>query len=256
MNKCYYLFLLICLSFSCENELGNSTKYPIKQSHSHDHPHDNDIHHDHTHEKAVEIKSSLKETLAANPKGSSIYSSENRSDWQRPHLVINHLGNLKGKVLADIGAGPAGYFSAIIASETNVEKVIALDIDNGALEFIDKLAEKNPDQLGGRIETRLAAPQDSKLKNEEADVILISNTLTYIEDKISYLSKLKSAMPTGGRIVIVDYKMKEIPSMFPPASERIPLYEMEQIVDNSGFKRIVSDDLTLQFQYVIVALNP
>ncbi len=254
MNNCYYLILLICLFLSCENELGNSTKYPIKQSHSHQH-HDG-TEHDHKHEKASEIKRSLKETLAGNPNDKSIYSSKNRSDWQRPDLVINHLGSLNGKVLADIGAGPAGYFSAIIASETNVEKVIALDIDQGSLDFINKLVRENPSQLGGKIETRLAEPQNSKLNDKEADVILISNTLTYIEDKISYLTKLKASMPTGGRLVIVDYKMKEIPNMFPPSSERIPLYEMEQIVDNSGFKRIVSDDLTLQFQYVIVALNP
>lgn len=254
MNNCYYLMILILLFLSCENEYGNSTKYPMKQSHAHDHEHGAD--HDHANEKAVEIKSSLRETLAKNPSGNSIYSSENRSDWQRPHLVINHLGNLEGKTLADIGAGPAGYFSAKIASETKVKKVIALDIDQEALDFINKLAENNPTQLGGKIETRLAETQNSKLKDQEADVILISNTLTYIEDKISYLSKLKAAMPAGGRLVIVDYKMKEIPNMFPPSSERIPLYEMEQIVDNSGFKRIVTDDLTLQFQYVIVALNP
>jgi len=254
MNNCYFLMILIFLFLSCENEYGNSTKYPIKQTHSHDHSNGED--HDHSSDKAVEIKSSLKETLSQNPPDNSIYSSKNRSDWQRPHLVINHLGNLEGKTLADIGAGPAGYFSAIIASETNVKKVIALDIDQDALDFINKLATNNPKQLGGKIETRLAESQNSKLKNNEADVILISNTLTYIEDKISYLSKLRSSMPAGGRLVIVDYKMKEIPNMFPPSSERIPLYEMEQIVDNSGFKRIVSDDLTLQFQYVIVALNP
>ena len=63
-------------------------------------------------------------------------------------------------------------------------------------------------------------------------------------------------MPVGGRLVIVDYKMKEIPDIFPPQSDRIPLYQMEDLIDDAGYKRVVTDDNSLQYQYIIVALNP
>ncbi len=249
--KIYFsLIIILFIAFSCKNDFNSSQKYPIKQTHSHDHDH-GDEHHEHAH--PVNINNPLNTKVT---KTGSIYGSENRDTWQRPDLIINHFGNLKGKKLADIGAGPTGYFSFIIASNTNVEKVIALDIDQKALDFMGGIIEDNAQTLEGKVETRLVGATDAQLKEEEVDVILISSTLTFIDDKVAYLKALRTAMPTGGKLVIVDHKMKEIPAMFPPVGQRIPLFEMEQIIDKAGFKRIVTDDTSLQFQYVVVALNP
>lgn len=236
------------LCFACKNDFDNSQKYPIKQSHSHEHTHgENEEGHDLHINKPANIDSK---------KNSGIYGSANRDTWQRPDLIINHLGNLEGKIMADIGAGPTGYFSFVIASNTNVKKVLALDIDQKALDFMEEIVDQNQHSLKGKLETRLVSSGDAKLNKEEVDVILISSTLTFIEDKVNYLKALRTAMPTGGRLVIVDHKMKEIPEMFPPVNQRIPLYKMEEIIDEAGFKRIVTDDTSLQFQYVVVALNP
>ena len=255
MIRIYLAVFYLVLCFSCRNDFNQSQKYPIKQTHTHEHAHDHSHEHgdhgEHSHEAHVHSKVNIDPN-----KNSGIYGSENRDTWQRPDLIINHLGNLEGKVLADIGAGPTGYFSFVIGSNTNVKKVLALDIDQSALEFMEKVIDRNKETLEGKIETRLVSSNDPKLKTEEVNVILISSTLTFIDDRVAYLKNLRKSMPTGGRLVIVDYKMKEIPEMFPPVEQRIPLYQMEQIVDDAGFKRIVTDDTSLQFQYVVVALNP
>ena len=47
--------------------------------------------------------------------------------WHSPRLLIQQLGNLEDKIIANIGAGPYGYFSFELADEE--KKVIAIDID-------------------------------------------------------------------------------------------------------------------------------
>jgi len=232
--------------------MGTGKRYPIEQTHGHSHQYS-----DHNHEDEEDHLFHI-ENPAQDIAGfeGNIYASANRSLWQRPELIVQHLGNLEGKTLADIGAGPIGYFSLIVAANTQVKKVLALDIDQEALDLINKSKLNYNNIPDDKLETRLVKADDPLLGDKEVEVILISSTLTYIENKKSYLMNLRKSLPVGGRLVIVDYKMKEIPDMFPPRSQRLPLYEMEDLVDESGFKRIRSDDVSLKDQYIIVALNP
>ncbi len=244
--------LLICLLFfiaSCDNSLGPGKRYPIEQTHGHSHQHSDKNHH-HDSETEIGVENPIKDITGFED---NIYASANRSLWQRPELVIQHLGNLEGKTMVDIGAGPIGYFSFIAATHTKVEKVLALDIDEEAIDWMNK--EANTESYK-KIETKLVQPDDPQLGDQIVDVVLIASTLTYIDDKKGYLMKLRKNMPVGGRLVILDYKMKEIPKAFPRRAERLPLFEMEDIVDSAGFKRTLSDDHSLKFQYIIVAINP
>src|SRR6185503_20441625 len=43
-----------------------------------------------------------------------VYESADRVIWQKPDLVIDQLGKVEGKIVADLGAG-TGYFSRRIA---------------------------------------------------------------------------------------------------------------------------------------------
>lgn len=244
------LFSLLLIFFSCDNK-GPGKRYPIEQTHGHKH-NDNDYDHSHQEESTYGVNNPVKDIASSED---NAFASANRDLWQNPGLILRHLGILENKTLADIGAGPVGYFSFIIAKYTKVNKVLALDIDQKVIDDIENY-KINLNYSQDRIETRLVKPNDPLLKENEVDVVLISSTLTYIDDKIAYLQNLREKLPTAGRLVIVDYKMKEIPDAFPPRSERIPLFEMEEIVDKSGFKRIVTDDISLDFQYIIVALKP
>ncbi len=247
------LFCCLVLLFSCDNSMGPGKRYPIEQTHGHNHKSYEDEHnHDDEHATSFGVSSPIKDIT--NSEGNA-FASSTRDLWQKPGIVLNHLGNLENKTMADIGAGPIGYFSFTVAKYTPVSKVLALDIDKDAIDIMAKEIKKDKD-FQNRVETRLVKPNDPLLKENEVDVILISSTMTYIKDKVDYLIKLKEKLPDAGRLVIVDHKMKEIPEEFPPQSQRIALYEMEEIIDKAGFKRIVTDDISLDFQYIIVALKP
>ena len=148
------------------------------------------------------------------------YVNTNRVIWQKPEVVINLLGDISGKTIADIGAG-TGFFALRLAPKA--EKVIAIDIDSRFVDHIDsvKILEL-PEQSQDKLETRLALPNDPKLAEAEADVIIIVNTFIYIKDKPAYLQTLRTAIAEGGQLLIIDFKKKRTP-LGPPSSLRMPL---------------------------------
>ena len=179
---------------------------------------------------------------------------EIRDIWQRPDLILERMGDLKGKVVTDIGAGPVGYFSLRILGQRDVKKVIAIDIDQEALSFIDKAAKKLlPESKLERLETRLVPPNDPSLQPEETDVVLIVNTCTYLPDRMDYFTRLHRSLNSGGRLLIVDFKNKNLPGM--KTGRTIPLGVIESELMEAGYEIEESDDTSLEFQYIVTAIK-
>jgi SAM-dependent methyltransferase len=178
------------------------------------------------------------------------YENTNRVIWQKPEVVINLLGDLSDKVVADVGAG-RGYFSLRLAPKT--KKVIAIDIDSRFIDHIDSIKMfELPEDAQDKLETRLALPNDPKLEAGEADVILIVNTFIYIKDKLDYLQRLSDAMPEGGQLLIIDFKKKRTP-LGPPSDIRLPLYEVENMLIEAGYTDVSANDTVLDYQYIVTA---
>lgn len=177
-------------------------------------------------------------------------SNVGRAIWQKPGLVIEKLGDISDKVIADIGAG-TGYFSFKLALKA--KKVIAIEIEQGLLDYIDSTKVMLPEDKRSRIETRLASPDDPHLKPGEVDIILIINTIAYIKNIPQYLQTLKKGLKKDGQIMIIDYKMKRLPINSPPKSERVYLDYLEDVLLDGGYKLLKVDDTSLDYQYIIKA---
>lgn len=178
------------------------------------------------------------------------YEAKDRVFWQKPDLVIDRLGDLSEKTVADIGAG-SGYFARRLASKA--KHIIAIDIDEQFIQFMDsiKLVEL-PVEAQSRFETRLATPEDSKLRPEEADVVILVNTYIYIPKRVEYLTRLKQGLKKGGTIVIVDFKKKRMPVQTPPDELRLPLHQVENELEEAGYTWLASDDTSLDYQYIVI----
>lgn len=173
--------------------------------------------------------------------------------WHSPRLLIQQLGNLENKVIANIGAGPYGYFSFELADEA--KKVIAIDIDAQAIRFIDSTRLLIlPPSLQNRLEPRLVEPDNPKLRFEEVDVVTIRETYAYLPNRIEYLKILKKGIKDGGKLLIVDFKMRQLPSG-PPQSEKVPLYQVERDLEEAGYKIVLVDDKSFAYQYMIIAMK-
>jgi len=179
----------------------------------------------------------------------SNYENEDREYWQRPDEVIRSLGDLSDKVVADIGAG-TGYFTLRILPKA--KKVIAIDIDPRMTKFIEELKTQLDEEFSEKLEIRLADADDPKLNMTEVDIIFLSNTYAYIENRPAYLKSLTTKLKPGGKVVIVDFKKKQIP-VHPDQADRVALFEVERELIQAGYDIDKSDDRTLLYQYILEA---
>ncbi len=177
------------------------------------------------------------------------YESADRVIWQKPDLVIQQLGNVEGKVVADLGAG-TGYFSRRIAYKGAT--VIAIDIDPKAIQWMEEQKARFPLELRNRLIIRQAKANDPKLNPNEVDIVLLVNTYSYIQDRVAYFSKLKEAIRAGGHVIIIDFKKKETP--FGPAiEERVDTKDVEKELKEAGYTLLTIDNESLDYQYIIKA---
>lgn len=178
------------------------------------------------------------------------YEDPERSDWQNPELVLEKLGDLQGKVVADIGAG-TGYFTFRMAEKGAT--VIAIDIDERFLGYIDeRKAELQHIIPEDRVHTRASLEDDPLLASEEADAALLVNTYHFLDDRVTYLQKVRAGLKPGGRMVIVDYKTGEMP-VGPPEPLKIAPETVVEELRSAGFGQVEIDQSGLQFQYIISA---
>lgn len=173
-----------------------------------------------------------------------------RVAWQKPELVIKMLGDLSNKTVADIGAG-TGYFAFRLSFRA--EKVIAIDIDPTMIQLMEAFKLNLDEEVQERFETRLTTEDNPGLTSNEVDVVIIINTIGYIENQKEYLASLHQGLKKDGRIMIVDFKMKRLPISAPDEEYRVPINEMENMLMDVGYEIVNTDDTSLDYQYVIIA---
>lgn len=178
------------------------------------------------------------------------YESTNRGIWQKPDLILETLGDLSDKTVADIGAG-TGYLT--LRTVPKAKKVIAIDIDPRFVTYLDSVRVNGLDEAyQDRLEPRLAQPNNPNLRPNEVDVVTIVNTYMYIENRVAYLKTLQEGMAADARLLIIDFKKKNTP-IGPPSDIRIPLYQVERELKEAGFKNVRTNDAALDYQYLVMA---
>lgn len=172
-----------------------------------------------------------------------------RSSWQKPNLVIEKLGDISNKTIADIGAG-TGYFTFRMAFKA--KKIIATDIDTNMIALINEFAVNLPPEIQSKIETRLVKANDPMIQAGECDAIVIINTIAYIKDAKNYLKKLHKAMKPGDTLMIVDFKSASITGIV-SQTQTIDYHRVMQDLKEAGFTSSAVDLKTLEYQYIILA---
>ena len=205
---------------------------------------------DHSPSKA--IKRPTAEIDNTPPSQSDNRPKDKRMSWQKPEEVIQSLGNIEDKVIADIGAG-IGYFSFKLLPKS--KKVISIDIDPESTQILEAFKSTLRDDLMERFDVRLATPTDPQLKEEEVDILFIVNTIAYLTPRVAYLKNIKKALKDGGKIFIVDFKTKQMPDFVnaPAYDQRLYLHVVEEQLEAAGYTNITTDDTSLEYQYMVTA---
>jgi len=176
------------------------------------------------------------------------FESEERIAYQKPDEVLAWMGDLRGKLFADIGSG-TGFFSFRLVEQG--ARVIAIDIDERFQQFIQnrKEALKLSDQV---IQTRLTSPDTPSLKQGEVDGALIVNTYHHIENRPDYFSEVRKGLKENGALYVVDFFKKES-EHGPPASMRLASDVVVEELKKAGFTKFEVETELLPEQYIIKA---
>ncbi len=227
MNKSVFIWLIVIFAVSCSGNNSAKKEQPVP---------------------IEEVPSSAEAPEALEDNLDPEIEDVERTEWQNPDLILDLIGNLENKVVADIGAG-SGYFTFKLAR--TAQKVIALDIDPKALEYINKQKSIVGD-WSDNIEARLTPPDVPNLLHEEADVILIVNTYNYIPNKEAYFPRLLEGLKSGGQLFIVDFKKGEIP-VGPSDKDKVDPQQIRTSLRKASFRKININQNSLKYQYIITA---
>jgi ubiquinone/menaquinone biosynthesis C-methylase UbiE len=170
-----------------------------------------------------------------------------RENWQKPQMVISRLGDLSDKVVADIGAG-TGYFSMPLARKA--KKVIAIDIEQQFLDYINRRLSRTPDRKALNLETRLTEPEDPSLYPSEADLVIMVNTYPFIQNRVKYFKKVWEGLKPQGKLVVIDFKKEPLP-VGPPVEGKVHPRQIQAELDSAGFDLQQIDTTSLDYQFTI-----
>lgn len=169
-----------------------------------------------------------------------------RDAWQRPDDVVKGLSLPDNAVVADIGAG-TGYFAVRVARAVPRGKVFAVDVEQDMVRYLRERAAR---EGLANIVPLLSPPDDAKLP-EAVDVALVVDTVHHIEQRTAYFTKLKASLKPAGRVVIVDFKMGQIP-VGPPEAMRLHPATVTEELKGAGLTLVSLDERTLPYQYIAI----
>jgi len=172
----------------------------------------------------------------------------NRGTWQNPDLIIRKMGPLNDRIVADIGSG-TGYFTIPIARLAR--RVIAIDIEQRYLDYIEDYKLELPVEEADRIETRLTVANEANLHTDEVDVVLMVNVFYYLTNRPEYMKIVRDALRKEGMLVLVDFKPGDLP--VGPADNKVPTAQVVSILQKAGFEKIDVDTTRLAYQYIVTA---
>ena len=131
----------------------------------------------------------------------SIFEYKDRDQKLQVERVMDILGIVSGKSVADIGAG-SGWFTVRAARRvTPAGLVYAVDINPEAIRYIQSRAKT---EGIGNVRPILSKPEDPLLPAESVDAVLLLKTYHEVAEPIALLKSLHKALRARARIGIID----------------------------------------------------
>lgn len=131
----------------------------------------------------------------------SVFDSPGREERLQINRVMNTLGIVPGKAVADIGAG-SGWFTVRAARRVGKSGLVyAIDINPEAIRYIDERALKEQLQ---NVKTVLGKADNPLLPASSVDAVLLLKTYHEVAQPVALLQNLRAALRSGAKVGIID----------------------------------------------------
>lgn len=173
-----------------------------------------------------------------------------RLRWQKPDEVVSALGLRGDETVVDLGAG-SGYFTFRLAKALPRGKVVAVDTQP---EMIRHIHRRVMSEGVSNVEARVADPHDPELP-AGTDMVFLCDVLHHIQERPRWLETLHARMPSGARIVLIEFKAGKLPEG-PPEAVKIPKDRLVALVREAGFRLQRDDPDLLPYQEFLAFVKP
>ncbi|MBZ5574206.1 MAG: class I SAM-dependent methyltransferase [Acidobacteriia bacterium] len=131
----------------------------------------------------------------------SVFDSPGRDEKLQVNRVMDILGIVPGKSVADIGAG-SGWFTVRAARRvTESGSVYAVDINREAIRYIERRTEK---ENLHNVRAVLSRTDDPLLPPSSVDAALLLKTYHEVEKPVTLLQNLRASLRPGAKVGIID----------------------------------------------------
>jgi len=154
----------------------------------------------------------------------------------KPQEIIDKCQLTQGQHVADLGCGNLGYFVIPIAKLVGKDgKVYAVDILKAALESVRSRAKLEGLTNVETVWSNLEKVGSTNITKDSLDLALLINVLFQNKNKNEIIKEAVRLIKPGGKLVVVDWKMTDIP--FGPAVEnRVDINQIKELASKNNLE--------------------
>ena len=161
------------------------------------------------------------------------FETDSREIFAQRRKLVEAVGLHPGQTLADIGAG-TGLFSWMFAEKVEPKGTIyAVEIAPAFLKYMREQARKRGLE---RVVKPVRSTQDTtNLAPGSIDVAFICATYHHFEHPAKMLASIHRSLHPGGRLVVIDFDLREDSSEFVRERARAPKEVYFREIEAAGF---------------------
>ena len=169
-------------------------------------------------------------------------------DWRKGDSLIATMGNLEGKVVADLFAGDGYYTWKLLGAGA---RVLAIDVDPANIAALQ--ARKTAEGIGDdRLIVRATASGNVGLLPNEADYALITREVSTLGDRPTWFAQLFSGVKPPTTIYIVNF-LPGSTEVGPPLNQRMSYETLRDELQTYGFTDVGILYKRLPYRYILFA---
>ena len=170
--------------------------------------------------------------------------------FTKPEQNILHLGLKEGMRVADFGAGTGFYYQAVSHRVGPTGKVYAIEIQKDLVKKLENEIKQwgllNVECIWGDIESF----GGTKIADNTMDVVIISNVLFQVDDKLGLIDEARRILKKGGEVLLVDWS-ESFGGMGPKIESVVNENTARVLFEKRGFKFIERISTTVHHYGII-----